>query len=505
MFADIIAGILTAITFNCLLANLVGVTLGIIFGALPGLTAAMGVALLMPLTFALAPVEAFSALLGMYVGAIYGGSITAILIGTPGTVAAAATMLEGPALTARGESRRALTMATIASFIGGIFSALALISVAPLLAKAAMSFGATEYFAVAVFGLTVVASLSSGQVLKGLIATFLGLLVSTIGLDPVTGDLRNTFDNPNLFSGVALVPVLVGLFAMSQVLLTIENLLDGVTVKEIARASSGLRLKDLTSNVVNFIRSSAIGTFIGIIPATGASTGAYFAYAEARRFSKTPEQYGKGCLEGIAATESANNAVCGGAMIPLLTLGVPGDLITAIMLGALMLQGLSPGPLLFIEHPVVMYGIFTAFIIANCFMLVVGLLATRGANMIIAIPGSLLMPIVVTLCVVGGYAINNSTFDLIIVAIFGTVGYIMTKCDYPLPPFLLAMILAPLIETNFRRALSISRNDYSVFITSPITAIILLVSLCVLLKPIYTSLRAHMRKRKAEQAQKLSA
>ncbi len=463
MFAEVLEGILNAMSLSCLLANLMGVALGIIFGALPGLTSAMGVALLIPLTFGMPSIDAFSALLGMYVGSIYGGCITAILVGTPGTVAAAATMLEGPALTAKGESRRALDMATIASFIGGIFSSLVLVTIAPLLAKAAMSFGAPEYFAVAVFGLAIVSSLSSGEVIKGLIAMSLGLLFSCIGLDPITGDMRNTFDNPNLFNGLSLVPVLIGLFAVSQVLVTIEDV---------------------------------IGTIIGIIPATGVSAASFLAYSEAKRNSKTPEQFGKGCLEGIAATESSNNAVCGGALIPLLTLGVPGDIVTAIMLGALMIQGLTPGPLLFVEHPVTVYGLFAAFVIANIFMLGTGLLTVRVAGKIIAIPGNLLMPVVLTLCVVGGYAVNNSTFDLLVVAIFGTLGYFMQKFDIPQPPLLLAMILSPIAETNFRRALSISQNDYSIFYTSPVTCIILFVSFLIICNPIITKAVRHIKSEK---------
>lgn len=490
MLTPILDGIMSALSLNAILANLMGVVLGIIFGALPGLTAAMGVALLIPLTFGMPSVEAFSALLGMYCGAIYGGCITAILVGTPGTVSAAATMLEGPALTAKGESRRALDMATVASFIGGIFSSLALVSVAPLLARAAMSFSAPEYFAVAVFGLTIVASLSQGQLVKGLISACLGLFFATIGLDPVTGDMRNTFDIPDLFNGLALVPVLVGLFAMSQVLNTVEDVIRGVQLKSGAISKQGLTLRDLTSNAFNFLRSSVIGTAIGIIPATGVSAATFFAYSEARRHSKTPQNFGKGCLEGIAATESSNNAVCGGALIPLLTLGVPGDIVTAIMLGALMIQGLTPGPLLFIEHPVTVYGIFAAFIIANVLMLVCGLAAVRGANKITAIPSGVLMPIVVTLCVIGGFAVNNSTFDLLIVAVFGVLGYLMLKCRFPLPPLLLAMILEPIAESNFRRALSISHNDYAIFYTSPVVCVMLGLSALVLIKSFYDEYKA---------------
>lgn len=490
MLTPILDGILSALSLNAILANLMGVTLGIIFGALPGLTAAMGVALLIPLTFGMPPVEAFSALLGMYCGAIYGGCITAILVGTPGTVSAAATMLEGPSLTAKGESRKALDMATVASFFGGIFRSLALVSVAPLLARAAMSFSAPEYFAVAVFGLTIVASLSEGQMIKGLISACLGLFFATIGIDNVTGDMRNTFDIPDLFNGLALVPVLVGLFAMSQVLSTVEDVVRGVQLKSGAISKKGLSLKDLTSNVINFLRSSVIGTIIGIIPATGVSAATFFAYSEAKRHSRTPELYGKGCLEGIAATESSNNAVCGGALIPLLTLGVPGDIVTAIMLGALMIQGLTPGPLLFVEHPVTVYGIFAAFIIANILMLICGLIAVRGANWITAIPSGVLMPIVVTLCVIGGFAVNNSTFDLLIVAIFGVLGYLMLKCRFPLPPLLLAMILEPIAEANFRRALSISHNDYAIFYTSPVVCIMLGLSALVLFKSFYDEYKA---------------
>ena len=490
--SEVFAGIEAALSFGSLIANVTGVSLGILFGAMPGLTAAMGVALLIPLSFGMPPVEAFSMLLGMYAGAIYGGSITAILVGTPGTVAAAATLLEGPKLTAKGQSRKALEMATFASFFGGIFSAVALVTCAPLLATAAMSFGPAEYFALAVFALTVVATLSSGAMCKGLAAAFVGLFLSTVGIDPVSGDFRNTFDVPELFNGISLVPALVGLFAVSQVLLSLEDVFLGKSgiVKEGKLSNQGLTLREIWTNKFNLLRSSLLGTLIGIIPATGVSAASFLAYSEAKRFSKTPEMYGKGCVEGIAATESSNNAVCGGALIPLLTLGVPGDIITAIMLGALMIQGLTPGPLLFVEHPVTVYGIFAAFIIANIMMLVCGLIAVRGAGKIIAIPGAVLMPIVITLCVVGGYAVNNSTFDLLVVAIFGTVGYLMIKCDFPQPPLLLAMILEPIAEANFRRALTISQNDYSIFYTSPVACIILLVSLLVLLKPVYDDFRA---------------
>ncbi len=466
------------------MANFMGVLLGIIFGSIPGLTASMGIALLIPLTFGLASVEAFSMLLGMYAGAIYGGSISAILLGTPGTVAAAATLLEGPHLTAKGQSRKALEMATFASFFGGTFSAIFLVLCAPLLAGIATSFGPAEYFALAVFALCVVATLSSGNMLKGLAATFVGLYLASIGIDPVSGDFRNTFDNNNLINGITLIPTLIGLFAVSQVLLCIEHIFRGQNsiVRQGNVSNKRLNFKEIYSNKINLIRSSLIGVIIGIIPATGPTAATFIAYAESKRFSKNPELFGHGSLEGIAATESANNGVTGGALIPMLTLGVPGDVLTAIMLGALMIQGLAPGPLLFEQHQSTVAGIFTAFFIANFLILGLGYVAVRFMGKIVNVPANILMPIVLVLCTIGSYAVNHSSFDLVIMFVFGILGYLMLKLDIAQSPLLLSLILAPLAESNFRRALTISRNDFSIFFTSPISCIILVIALIVLLK-----------------------
>lgn len=471
----------SATTLEALIANFIGVALGLVFGALPGLTAVMGVALLIPLTFSFSPIIAFSSLLGMYVGAIYAGSITAILVGTPGTAAAAATMLEGPQLTKKGESLKALDMTTFASFIGGIFSCLVLATVAPQLASFALGFSAPEYFSLGVFGLTIVASLSEGALLKGTISAMLGLLIAMIGMDPLTGDLRMTFNSINLVNGISLVPALVGLYALSQVLVTFEGVFRGTQMNAAIISRSRMKLSDYWFYRKSIMLGAVIGTFIGIIPATGSGTASFAAYSEAKRHSKHPEEFGHGAIEGIAATEAANNAVTGGALIPLLTLGVPGDIVTAIMLGALMIQGITPGPLLFQEQGVLVYSIFIALFISNIFMLVLGFSTVRFFTKILQIPAGILMPMVICLCVVGGYALNNSTFDLIILLIFGAVGYIMTKANFPVAPLLLAMILSPIIEVNFRRALSISNNDLSVFFTRPVCATFLLLSAMILI------------------------
>lgn len=475
---EIIEGMLFALVPFAILANLLGVILGIIFGALPGLTATMGLALIVPLTFGIPPVVAFSALLGVYVGAVYAGSITATLIGTPGTAAAAATLMEGPALTKKGESKKALTMTTVASFIGGIFSCVALILISPQLAKVALSFGPPEYFALALFGITIVAGVSGDSLLKGVIAGLMGLFIATIGMDPITGTTRFTFDIPELLNGVDVIPALVGLFAISEILTRLEKKGENI-VDTIKTSTVSLKASEVSRNWFNLLRSSSIGTFIGIIPATGSGVAAFVAYNEAKRVTKEPEKYGKGNIDGLAATESANSAVTGGALVPLLTLGIPGDVITAVLLGALMIQGYSPGPTLFTEDTSLIYGIFTALIIANIFMLIVGLGASRLFPKLLKIPEGILMPVIAVFCVLGAYSISNSSFDVLIMLIFGILGYTMLKVGLPLAPMLLSLILAPIIEKNFRRAMVISENEFSIFVTRPVSLVILIVTLIV--------------------------
>ena len=389
-------------------------------------------------------------------------------------------MLEGPRLTARGESLRALEMTTVASFIGGVFSCFILAGVAPQLARFALNFSAPEYFALGIFGLTIVATLSEGALLKGCIAACLGLLIAMVGMDPLTGNLRLTFDSANLINGVSLIPALVGLYALSQVFLTCEDVFRGKRLSAVNISRKGISLAEIWANRSALLRGSLIGTFIGIVPATGSGTASFAAYSEAKRNSRHPEAFGNGAIEGLAATESANNAVTGGALIPLLTLGIPGDVVTAVILGALMIQGMTPGPLLFQEQGALVYSIFISLLLANVFMLVLGMASVRVFSKIVSIPGGILMPLVTTLCVVGGYALNNSNFDLGVMAVFGILGWIMTKASIPLAPLLLAMILSGIIETNFRRALSISDNDYTVFLTRPVCAVFLCISLFIL-------------------------
>ncbi|NLD98035.1 MAG: tripartite tricarboxylate transporter permease, partial [Synergistaceae bacterium] len=350
MFTLLWGGLQTTFSLAIFPFLVLGVTGGIVIGALPGLTATMGVAVLLPLTFGMESTRALVMLSGIYIGAIYGGSISAILLKTPGTPAAAATVLDGYELARKGEAGKALSISAIASFTGGIVSTVMLITISPILARFALRFGAPEYFALAVFGLSIIASISGKSPVKGLLAGMFGLLISTVGLDPVTSFPRFTFGEINLFNGFAIIPVLIGLFALAEAFVQMEKIFEPAQTVKTDFKRGMVSLKETLSLMPLMIKSALIGTFIGSIPGAGADIAAFVSYNEARRSSKKPEKFGTGCLEGIAAPEAGNNGVTGGAMVPLLTLGVPGDAVTAILLGALVIQGLQPGPLLFTKN-----------------------------------------------------------------------------------------------------------------------------------------------------------
>lgn len=484
MIDAIYQGLTNAFALEAIIANALGSLLGIIFGTLPGLTATMGIALLIPMTFGLSPIVAFSAMLGVYCGGVYAGSITAILVATPGTATAAATLLEGPKLTQKGLAGKAISLTTIGSFIGGILSCITLSLIAPQLAKMALSFGPPEYFALGIFGLSVVSGISNGNILKGIIAAAAGLFIASIGQDPITGVVRIPFECADLIAGIAFVPALIGLFAVYQVMIKLEDKHSSENFRDI-KTSGFISLKELAQNTWNFIRSSVIGIFIGIVPAAGGGIAAFIAYSKAKQSSKTPEKFGTGHLEGLAATETANNASTGGALIPTLTLGIPGDMVTAVIIGGLMVQGLTPGPLLFRDHPDTVYGLFFAFFLANIFMLAWGLALTKVFTKIIEIPSNILMPTIIMMCVVGAFSIGNNPFDVLTMFAFGLLGYIMIKLEYPLAPMLLALILSPMVESNFRRAMIMSQGEFSIFITRPICAAVLLLALLMIIKNLY--------------------
>lgn len=493
MFMTVLGNLLQPAT---LLAILGGVAMGISFGAMPGLTSTMGVALLMPLTFSMSPHVGMLMLIGIFCGAIYGGSITAILINTPGTPSAAATVLDGYQFTMRGEAGRGLGISTISSFGGGIISGVILILVAPQLAQIALTFNAPESFALAFFGLSIIASISGKDLIKGLMSGTLGLLLSLIGMDNITAYTRFSFGSTYLMGGLSFIPVLVGLFALSQCFLTVEEIyVERVKAKKTKNPFPSK--EDLKTILPTILRAGVTGTFIGCIPGAGGDISAFVSYDMERRFSKRPEKFGTGIPEGIAAPEASNNGTTGGALIPLLTLGIPGDANTAVMLGALMMHNLTPGPQLFLTKAATVNTLFAGFIVANIFMLLLGLLGQPLFVKIVSIPKRILVPIIIVLCTVGSFAINNNYYDIVVMLIAGVVGYFMTKGGYPLSPIVLALILGPMAEGNFRRSLVMSQGSYAIFFQRPFSAAFILLGIVSLAWPFIS--RAFKKKKAAPQ------
>ncbi|MGG2482484.1 tripartite tricarboxylate transporter permease [Brevibacillus borstelensis] len=478
-----------------LLMAVVGVIIGIVVGALPGLTATMGVALILPMTFGMEPVAGLLLLSGVYFGGVYGGSITAILLKTPGTPAAAATALDGYALAQKGKAGKALGAATLSSSIGGTISIIILMFLSPVLATIALEFSAPETFALAVFGLSIIASISGKSLVKGLIAGLVGLLLATVGLDPILGFPRFTGGSEQLLNGVPFIPIMIGLFAASEAFKSLSdmNVKEKVKVKIEKIVPSWGEFRGIIPTI---LRSTGLGTFIGIIPGAGADIAAFVAYNETKRFNKDKEPTDKSRMAGVAACESGANACTGGALVPLLTLGIPGDAVTAVMLGALMVQGLQPGPLLFKNNGDLVYTLFIGMIICYVVMCLLGLFTARYFAKVVQIPKEILTPVILVLCIVGSYAINNSFFDVLIMAVAGVIGFFMQKHDFPASPIVLALILGPMAESQFRRALALSSGSYDIFYTRPIPLILLLLSVITLLTPIVKAIwqqrkRAH--------------
>lgn len=453
----------------------VGTLAGIIIGALPGLTATMGVALLVPLTFGRPPIESLSMLMGIYSGAMYGGAISAILVRTPGTPAAAATVMEGYPLAKRGEAGRAMSMALFASFFGGIVGVTIMTFASPLISSVALEFGPVEYFALALFGLSVIVAISGRSLVKGLMAGFFGLLISSVGFDPISGYPRYTFGLMELMEGPPFIPTLIGLFAVSEVFNEVMKTAKPVPIS--AKLDQYLpTVKDIKTCFKVLCRSSLIGTFVGSIPGAGGDIAAFISYGEAKRISKTPEKFGTGMLEGLAASESANNSCQGGAMIPLLSLGVPGDAVTAVLLGAFTIQGLQPGPMLYKEHLDLVYTIFASMVVAQFAMQFIGMAGIRAFAKVILIDRGILTPSIFVLSMVGAYAMRGNVFDVYITLFFGLLGFVMMRYDFPLSPILLALILGPMAEANLRRAMVISGGDPSILVSRPIAVALMLLA-----------------------------
>jgi len=497
MWENFLVGASIIFKWHNIAAIVFGSAFGIIVGAIPGLTATMAVALMIPMTFNLEPVTAIMMLLGVYKGGIYGGSISAILIKTPGTPAAAATVLDGYQLTQQGKSGKALKMAIYASCMADTLSDFVLIAVAPPLARFALRFGPREIAMLILFGLTVIAGVSGRSIIKGMISGAFGLLLATVGLDPILTTRRFTFDIVDLDSGISLIPFMIGLFALSEVFFQLGK--KGHTEEEVYAIPRSKRPEDnrvswseFKANLKTILRGTFIGTVIGVIPGIGTGIAAFISYGEAKRASKHPEEFGKGSLEGVAAAEAGNSAVCGATLIPLLTLGIPGDIVTAVIMGAFLIHGLVLGPLLFKEHAALVYALFVGIIVCDVTYFLLAFLFIRIAYVLGKVPRSWLFPIVMVFCVVGAYAINNSLFDLGVMLAAGILGYYMQKFGYALAPMLIAFILGPIGETAIRQSLLMSNGSVTIFFTRPIA----LFFLALTALSIFAIVSRHLRKTK---------
>jgi putative tricarboxylic transport membrane protein len=488
-FATLVgAGLADIAWWQPILVIVVGIVIGIFVGVMPGLSASTGVALLVPFTYGMHPLIALILLAAVYTASAYGGCVTAISINTPGTPAAVALAFDGYALTKRGEPGRALGTALIANCTGGLLGVFILIAFSLPLARAALAFGPPEYFALAVFGLTIVVSLASKDMLKGAVSTLLGLLIMTIGLDPITGFMRYTFNRPELTDGISFIPALIGLFAVGEVLLNVERM-ESVRSALHSFSSKMPGRREILNLKRSILQSSVLGTLVGVVPGAGATIAAFIAYNESRRVSRHPEEYGKGSLEGIAAPAAAAGGSVGGALVPLLTLGIPGSAATAVLIGALMLHGVTPGPELFAgKHSYLVYGLFASLVIGNIVLLVLGIMGNRLWVKIISAPKALLYPVILIIAFVGSFGVANSVFDVLICLVFGILGWILRRYGFPTAPLVLALILGYMAESNFRRALIM--GDPSIFFTRPVSVIILGLAVLSFAMPFIRSMRA---------------
>lgn len=484
---------------NLLYINL-GLAVGVVFGAIPGLTATTGICMLLPITFGMDTVPAMLLLLGLYCGGVYGGSITAVLIRTPGTVGAAMTVLDGHPMAVKGHPGKALDTALKASTYGGLLSAVILLFAAPVIAQFAVKFASAEKFALAVFGIVVVSSLNMKNQFKGLISAFLGILVSCIGTDPIEGLSRLTFGSTRMLSGINTIPVLIGIFAITEILNKVHTKDEEIVKPDKDFNKERMTGKEFKSCFKDMTKSAVIGAFIGAVPGTGTGTAATLCYAEAQRSSKTPELFGTGHINGLAAPEAGNNGVTGAALIPTLTLGIPGDTSTAVLLGALAMQGITPGPAVFERQPVLMYTIMLAMFVINIFMFLQGRLFIKAFVNVVKIPVALLNAIIVAMCTIGAYSVNNSVFDVFVMVVFAAIGYLMNRVGMPTTPLLMGVILGTMAESNLRRVLAMSNGSWLPLFTKPISCIILVLSILLVLIPLGSKAVHKLRPAKDQEA-----
>ncbi len=496
LFANLALGLSEALTPQTLLYCFIGVFAGTLIGVLPGIGALAAVSMLMPLTFHVEPTAAIVMLAGIFYGVQYGGSTASILLNLPGTPATAVTCLEGYPMTRKGRAGVALFIATVASFIGGCIGILIISGLAPAIARWALAFGPAEYFAMMLLGLVAAATISQGSALKGVAMVVLGLLLGTVGTDVNSGQQRFTFGYWELADGFSLVAIAMGLFGLSEVIASIRSNLGGHSFRQKVSLRSMIPTRDDVSRAgAPVARGTSIGAFLGALPGTGTTIASFIAYALEKRLSRSPERFGKGAVEGLAAPESANNAAAQTAFIPTLSLGIPGDAVMALILGALIIHGITPGPALISDNAPLFWGLIMSFWIGNVLLLILNLPLIGIWVRFLQIPYRVLYPMILLFVCVGVYSVNNSTFDIGLVVGFGLLGYLMRLYGYEPAPLMVAFVLGPLMEEHLRRALLLSRGDPMVFVERPLSALFIAAAIGLLLLPLIARWR---RSRRAE-------
>lgn len=498
---DILSAFGGMLSLDIFICMIIGVAVGIVIGALPGLSATLAVTLMLPFTFGLEPTAGILLLIGAYCGGVYGGSITAILIKTPGTPASVASVADGYALTKQGKAYDALIASLYTSGIGGMLSGVALLFVAPLIAKLAVNFGPPEYFALAVFGLTIIASVSGKSMAKGLMMACVGLLICCVGIDPYEGQSRFIFGQSFLLSGIGMVPVMIGVFAIAEVFNQIEVHIKSVAAEigeiDMKAGKHKMGPKELIPYWATILKASITGIIIGAIPGTGGAIASFLSYNNEKNASKHPEEFGNGSMTGLIAAETAKNATTGATLIPMFTLGIPGDTVTAILLGALTIHGLSTGPKLFTDYGVLVYTVIIGFFVVNLIMMLQGKLAIRWFAQITSVPSAILMPIILVLCLVGAYSSNNNWISVWIALISGLIGYVLQKFQFPMAPLLISMVLGSLTEMSLRQSLIMSDGSVSIFYTRPICLVFLLLAVFSAFLPLIQSKRRKAAQKKS--------
>ena len=487
MFEHYLTALTTMLLPQNLLAICMGGLWGIIAGALPGISTSMGVVLLLPFTYSMSPITAFTMLVSAYCGGITGGSITAVLFGIPGEPSAVPTVMEGYSLAKKGHAAHALWVFILASAIGGIFSVFVMMAATPVIANFALRFGPPEYFALTILGLSVVSGLSGGSVLKGMISCLFGIFLATIGTDGITGSERFTFGTTILLGGINFVTAMVGLLAVSEVFIEEEQ-----PFKEVKGSAEyrGLRqelpkFSEYKENWSILTKSSIIGTIVGALPGAGATIASFLAYGEAARSSKHPERFGNGAIDGLMATESSNHASTGGSMTTLLALGIPGSNTTAMLVAAFMIHGLQPGPLLLTQRPDIIYGIFVAMLLTNIFLVALSVIGVRLFLQLNRLPYSVFSAVIMILCVIGAFGLSNSVDDLYVMFAFGVIGYGMRKFGFPIAPAVLGLVLGDLAELSLRRSLLLSLGNPLILVSRPLSAILLIFAAVSILYPLF--------------------